>query len=104
MSESLEPGSHASLTHSPCRGLALSRAFAVLLLGGSAMFPALPANVPAGAARSAPFMCAMCSSLAAALLHPATATRARHPTASERIDVMTGLRAVIENPTQTRGE
>src|SRR3954468_930704 len=39
MSESAEPGSHASFTHSPCRGLAARRAFAALLLAGSDALP-----------------------------------------------------------------
>src|SRR5512142_2504554 len=72
MSESAEPGSHASFTHSPCRGLAANRAAAALLLGGSAGFPWV--TVPAlGAATSPALMCAMCSSVLGRLWHAAIA-------------------------------
>src|SRR5690349_8349485 len=63
MSESLEPGAHATFTHSPWRGLDDSRAGAALLLGGSPSVPAVPRALAVGAARSAADMCAECSSI-----------------------------------------
>ncbi len=65
MSESLEPGSQATFTHSPWRGLAASRALAAVLLGGRAMLLWPTANVPAGAVMYTPLMCTMCSSVEA---------------------------------------
>jgi hypothetical protein len=67
MSESGDPGSHASFTHSAWRGLAANRAAAALLLGGSA---GLPCGAPAaalGAATSPALKWDMCSSVFARL-------------------------------------
>src|SRR3954465_5825963 len=74
MSESDEPGSHASFTHSACRGLAANRAAAALLLAGSAGLP-WPAGATAGEAMSPALMWEMCSS-ALGRWHAATATSA----------------------------
>src|SRR5215204_771312 len=57
MSESLEPGSHATFTHSAWRGLSFTRAAALLLLAGR---PAIPCPAPPfafGAAMSAADIC-----------------------------------------------
>src|SRR5437773_11903143 len=62
MSESGEPGSHATFTHSACRGVDARRAFALLLLGGSDMSRALALATARGAALSAPDMCDVWSS------------------------------------------
>src|SRR5687768_8558694 len=71
MSESREPGSHATFTHSPWRGLDASRAPAELLLGGRPAVPAGPEPLAGGAARSAADMCAECSSTGAVRRQPA---------------------------------
>jgi hypothetical protein len=63
MSESPEPGSHATFTHSPGRGLDASRAAAALLLGGRPAVPVAPEAPAGGAARSAADRCAECSSI-----------------------------------------
>src|SRR5689334_500658 len=77
MSESAEPGSQAIFTHSPCRGLAASRAAAVLKLGGSAGLPCEALAAALGAAMSPALMCAMCSSAFGRLWHAVIAIAAR---------------------------
>src|SRR5678815_91926 len=52
MIESFEPGSHATFTHSACRGDAASRAAAVLALGGSERSPCWLDGETAGNATS----------------------------------------------------
>ena len=62
INESREPGSHAIFTHSLWRGLADSRAAALLLLAGRLAAP-WPGALPDCPARSPGDMCAMCSSI-----------------------------------------
>src|SRR5512147_333248 len=88
MSESLDPGSQAILTHSPWRGLAATRACALFALAG---MPAVPCSVlfeTRGALMSADDMWAMCSSTGARWQAVTTPTMAQ--LAAKTLMVFTG--------------
>src|SRR5438309_12017571 len=90
MSESFDPGSHASFTHSAWRELALSLAGAVLLLGGSDMSPwaVFVADAFDGADRSPAAMCAMWSSIGICRWHAESTLATTHAPARIRGEIM----------------